>query len=431
MKNFALSLVSISIVISFSCSSIKNSGKGYDEVYDDPIELRKLQLAAQKKAQEEMEQKEKEWYARKEKEMSLDPKYNDREFSYEDYYDYEYASRLKRFHQFNPGLSYYDDWYTNQWFYNPCSCAWNQSIYSPFWYNGMNCWNMGWNTPMFIGNYGPGAGWNYGISLGWGWGNTGFWNNPWYWNYPYYGWGWNYPYGGWAWNNPYWNYAYYNPYDVNTYHYGPRGFSGGSNSTIRSYAGMTIGEAEKNLESGRLGRPTGEKDITSGKFQTFQEHFTLTDHPGIKENPRPFNSNSISGFDPNPLKNQAISSTDPYHIMDNPIPRNGLISKIYAEQYSADNVSWNSTPIKGINSSFNISENQNVNVMNPSGSGRPGIQSLPVKIKNISGSEENLPFKSESIKPERNSGLFRNLSPSDIKISTPRHSGGGINIRPR
>ena len=56
--------------------------------------------------------------AQKEKD-DANPYYKDREFKYDDYYDYEYATRVRRFNNRIDGLSYYDNYYTNSYWYNP------------------------------------------------------------------------------------------------------------------------------------------------------------------------------------------------------------------------------------------------------------------------------------------------------------------------
>lgn len=412
------------LMVLFSCAGLKKSAAGYDEVYDDPIELRKQQLAAQKKQEEEKERQRKEWYAQKENELNSDSRYSDREFSAEDYYDYEYASRLKRFHSNNPGLSYYDDWYTNQWYYNPYPCSWSNSIYAPG-FNSCCCnsWNAGWNTPGVWGLYSPGFGWNYGFSYGIGWGYQPYWNSPfynsWYWNNPWYwnNWGWGSYYG-----NPYWNYLYYNPYDVNTYHYGPRGNAGGSNSPIRSYAGMPLGEAEKNLEGGRMGFSQNNEPQ---KFQSFQEYFTLKDHPDVMINPkstgpvRDFTSDNMPSANQN-LNSKGGLNADPVNNVV--VPRNGIRSKIYATEYASENINLNQ-PGGG----RNLNQGQTFNI--ESGQGNPvrsGNNSAPLKGRNLSGGEDAAP-----VRLEKSGGGIRGGSPSNINISVPRGSGGGVNIRPR
>jgi len=140
----------------------------------------------------------------------------------DDYYDYAYTSRLRRF--YHPyGWGYYDSYYTNMYWYDYNPVSWGISIYS-----GYNWWAPSWYY------YSPFT-WGFNISFGWphysGWGFQPYW----YWNSPYYSpyysyWN-GYNQGYW---NGYWNgyYSslygspyYYNSFDYNSfnnYYYGPR-----------------------------------------------------------------------------------------------------------------------------------------------------------------------------------------------------------------
>lgn len=171
--------------------------------------------------------------------------YDDDTYNNDDYYDYAYAVRIKRFHQPYIGIGYYDDYYTNLYWYNHNPYCWGTSIYS-----GYNWWGV----PSF------GFGWS------WGWGSIG-----WNWGFPYsgyygYGYGYGYPYWGggsyWAgYNHGYWNgywngyYAgnYYNSYDVNSHYYGPRHNRGSSNGAYNNSNGSFGSLYESKLNSRRIG----------------------------------------------------------------------------------------------------------------------------------------------------------------------------------
>ncbi len=90
---------------------------------------------------------------------------------YGDYNDYSYTSRIRRF--YDPCYSsYYCDYYTNPYAYDP-------------YYYGSN--------------------WSLSIGFGWGWGSYGFsWGYPYYYN-PYYSWG----YPSYGWYDPWFGYPYY------------------------------------------------------------------------------------------------------------------------------------------------------------------------------------------------------------------------------
>ncbi|MFL5751996.1 MAG: hypothetical protein ACJ76F_01210 [Bacteroidia bacterium] len=180
------------------------------------------------------------------------PYYKDKDFNYDDYYDNEYASRVKRFHSPMYGVGYYDTYYTNSYFYNQNPYQYGVSIY-----NGYNFWpsynnysyvsNYNWggyygcgsnyNYNPYTGYYGPGYGSGYGyMNSGFGYSNFG---NNWCgnnWNNPYGGFGYN-PYSmgyGNGFNNGF-NSGYYsaysNHYDHNSsVYYGPRASHSGNNN---------------------------------------------------------------------------------------------------------------------------------------------------------------------------------------------------------
>lgn len=154
--------------------------------------------------------------------------------------DYEYAERIRRFH--NPRYTItiadpgYDDIYfldNNYWnvymdgMYATITPTWNNPyywnyMYSPFSYSSW-AWRYNWGYPYWGSYYGWGGWYDpwyspwYGGYYGWygGWYNP--WYSPWYsgyygWGYSYYGWG--YPYYGGYYGYPYYGgyygYGYYN-----------------------------------------------------------------------------------------------------------------------------------------------------------------------------------------------------------------------------
>lgn len=158
----------------------------------------------------------------------------------DDYYDYEYSSRLRRFHQPNLRYNYYDDYYTNSYWYSYDPYSYGTSIYL-----GYN-----WYWPHYS-YFRPGWDWSYGIGFGWGMplGYCGW--DPFYSSY--------YPYWyGYGYHNSYWHnnydyaYYYYNSHDKggsNNYHHGGRG-------PISSYANKT---SAKNYSSAENSMSFGDK----------------------------------------------------------------------------------------------------------------------------------------------------------------------------
>ena len=180
--------------------------------------------------------------------------YYGNDFVYDDYYDYAYSSRIRRFHNSYYNYGYYDDYYTNYYWYD----------YNP--------WNFG--TSIYFG-----YSWWPSYYYGWG-GNYNCWNNyswypyhgyPSYYNYPYYGYwggyGWGYNNGYWdgytngywdGYNDGYWagNYGgnyYYNSYDDNSYYYGPRNDIGTSSNIGGNSRDWSFAEKYETANASQLG----------------------------------------------------------------------------------------------------------------------------------------------------------------------------------
>lgn len=271
MKNviFILSVIVISVLT--SCSTQSKLASYNDDVYANPSEDRKeeARLAAIKKQQQEEAYKRyndslSQAKAEQKAKDDANPYYKDREFKYDDYYDYEYATRIKRFDNQIYGLGYYDNYYTNSYWYNQNPYYYGTSVYNGYcwWGNGYNMYSYNPSLNFYYNN-----GWyssypSYGY-MGYNpynnWGNSywqGYYNgfNNGYHNGYYNGWN-GYPYYGYGYNtiNPYGNYygygsgynngngwGYYNSYDNNSgYTYGPRSSHGGGNSERTSSAGMS------------------------------------------------------------------------------------------------------------------------------------------------------------------------------------------------
>jgi hypothetical protein len=143
--------------------------------------------------------------------------YYDEPFEYDDYYDYEYAARLRRFHNNVGYYGYYDNYYTNTYYYTYDPYYYGTSVYM-----GYNFWGPSYA----VYSYNPGFYW---------YSNYGWCNDPWYNPYGYNPYMNGYSYGYYnGYNNGYWNgyyngyyhspqNNYFNSYDNNSYYYGPRG----------------------------------------------------------------------------------------------------------------------------------------------------------------------------------------------------------------
>jgi len=229
--------------------------------------------------------------------------YYEDDYDMDDYYDYMYASRIRRFNRPNAGFGYYDPFFTNAYWYTYDPFLFGNSIYSSYsFFNPYVPW--GWNSPGFNVGWNTWSGWN----VGFGWNSWGYnpyaFNNPWRWN----SWGYNpyspfaynpffcspYSYGagymngfnngfayGMMMNSMYNNPVYYNSYDQNTYNFGNSvnygantgavgsgsGFSG--MSSLSSSLGDKIGTNYQVADGGKVtGTLAGGKPTNAGNTST-------------------------------------------------------------------------------------------------------------------------------------------------------------------
>lgn len=113
---------------------------------------------------------------------------------FDDYNDYAYSARIKRFHDSEKDATYFDETYTDPSNYDS---TYPEETSSP-------------DVNLYFGaGFGSFYGPSFSFGLGWG-------CDPWYWNS---GWGWGYPYFDWFWGYNYWWYNPY-PYYWNSYSYG-------------------------------------------------------------------------------------------------------------------------------------------------------------------------------------------------------------------
>jgi hypothetical protein len=316
MKKLGLAVCALSVLLS-ACNSSKIMSYS-DDVYANPSEEKRLAaVAAVEKAKKEAEEKQKVEDARLAQKAKDDanPYYKDPEYSQDDYYDYEYASRVRRFHQPVSGTGYYDNWYTNSYWYNNNPSFYGNSIYAnPTWammpsaqfgyYNngwGMgygNGWGTTWNNGWNNSYYGYNNGWNNGWNSPWNCPSSAYWmgynqgyNNGWY-GQPY-GWGNSWNNGGWGngWNNGGW--GYYNSFDVNSgySHVGPRGSMTGGNNARSSYGGMSYSEAQSSsrayFESVVAAQANTPKFEETARPRKVRETNTTTSVPSSQETANP------------------------------------------------------------------------------------------------------------------------------------------------
>jgi len=298
MKTLYNVVLASALIAGFSsCSSFKDLSKqkNGDDLYFSMKDAKKERAAEKKRKEEEAKRKEEEARQRQIQEnnakaMATSPgtDYYNEPFDYDDYYDYEYAARLRRFNHPVAGNGYYDNYYTNSYYYNqnpyyygtsvynsyswwgPSSYAYNYCPSSYFYYNS----GWPWGTGMYYGNpynngfnqfgyYDPwmNGGWGYNPYYSYGPGWNGGWYGPMtpiyanYWGGPLLGWSngnGGFGYGGFGNNNNY----YFNSFDQNSYYYGPRRTATSTDGRPVGSGGPAFGErfasniaAENNLSS--------------------------------------------------------------------------------------------------------------------------------------------------------------------------------------
>lgn len=329
------------VLLSSSCVAQKRGTNTYnDDVYANPKEDRIAEAHAAELKKQEQQAIDKRYndsiakvkQVQKEKDDS-NPDYKDREFKYDDYYDYEYATRVRRFNNRIDGLSYYDNYYTNSYWYNPNPYNYGVSVY-----NGYSWWGSSYNSYSynpsvnFYSNWGWGCNNNYGYNgynpymAGYAHGyNNGF-NNGYFGNYYGYGnpygfgnsYGYNgfgnpYGYGGYGYGNSYNGWGYYNSQDLNSnYTYGPRTSHGGGNSRRTSNPGVN---ADRDSYSQKYINAINEQQIRTTKFSE-------PENPRIKSYNEPIRVNN----DGTPIKTGGIKQ--PHSNDDTPIRGNNPIRTI-------------------------------------------------------------------------------------------------------
>jgi len=398
-----------------------------DDIYANPSEEKKLaKLAAAeqaKKAAEEKQKQEEAALAQKAKD-DANPYYKDPQYNSDDYYDYKYASKIRRFSNPINGAGYYNNYYTNSYMYNQNPAMYGSSIYSSYNYN------MPSNQ---FNNYSNGL----SIMFGVGYGNSYGGYNPYYGSYNpyysnnYYGYGYNmyggynpysYGYDPFAYNpyNPYgcgmgyspygmgynngfsygYNMGYYNAYDPNSSYssnasYGPRGNNGGGNSSRQTSAGMLVPE-----ENG-------------SRMQFIKEVATIQESaPKFIDVPRKvYNTNGSENFgggqsnSSEPIKTRTSYANDNYQNNSSntnsaPKKEDSFWPKVFTDNQ-------NSNPGRTTNSSSENPRNENTK---------------PEKIRSSQFENNN----NSSFERSNNSGNSNNGAGS----SSPRGGGGGSN-RPR
>ena len=211
MKPIQLLFLSLLFIFS-SCITIETTSSGFkDEIYYTADQYSQV---AEKEEQEQQSFEEDQVQDSDDNEEN----YYD-EYSSDDYYDYGYSVRLRRFHGPTFGFSYYNNYYTNSFWYSgyPAHCG--VSIYY-----GYNFWNPHYYDPFY--SYYAYSPYHY---------------NPFYYNHFYPHHHYHHHHGGIYACNSY--PTYYNSYDNNSIYYGPRETY--KNKTPETFANRYISQIKK------------------------------------------------------------------------------------------------------------------------------------------------------------------------------------------
>ena len=133
-----LTKLSAVVILLSSCTSMQQTAStNSDDVYasskDKPVvnEYNSVATPAQSNSEEYKQQTPNSTAVEQDEKGNtyITNKYYDSDFDYDDYYDYEYAVRMKRFYHPASSYGYYDNYYTNSYWYSGNPFHWGLSIY--------------------------------------------------------------------------------------------------------------------------------------------------------------------------------------------------------------------------------------------------------------------------------------------------------------
>lgn len=163
----------------------------------------------------------------------------------DDYYDYSYSSRLRRFHtDVSLGFGYYDPYFTNMYWYDYYPASWGISIYM-----GYNWW---WPNYYYRPYYYSPYWYDYGFRYGWGW----------------YG-----PYYPCACCNP-WYHPHHHGYEPINYYHNHRDPNHAYYYGHRNNIGPSVGNGDR----GELPNGRGNLGVGQGNTET-NNHYSVTSSP--------------------------------------------------------------------------------------------------------------------------------------------------------
>ncbi|MDR1847981.1 MAG: hypothetical protein LBR17_07715 [Bacteroidales bacterium] len=340
---------------------------GYDDVYASPSERnsRQVNVIQRQEAQPYADpayQKTTEVYVDTINTDSADMEQaNDYSYNEDDYYDYAYTARIRRFHRPYLMYDYYDDYYTNLYWYT----------YDP-WY---------WGTSIYLGYH-----WWYPSYYSYYWGYSPYW----YGYYPYYGYHnhyWGHHHGGHHGHN---TISYYNSHDRNSNFYrseritiGSKSNNGriasqstfgeryntrfGSTSTTRkplitTDRGNTLSKQPLNTNTNRLQKPVQNRRLTTGGTTTVTRNNqsvnnnmrTTAPNSTISRNNRTYTPPSVRQPRTTSEFNRRQSTTRQSNTFNNRSTTTSSQRSISVPQRNNRNSSSFSTPSRSSNNSSSI-----------------------------------------------------------------------------
>lgn len=334
--------------------------------------------------------------------------YVDPDFDPKNMSDYEYSSRIRRFHT-DSDFGYYDPYFTNMGYYNPYPGNFGTSIYSDMYGFGSPYGNGG------FGNGGFGNGWNSSMGWnswsGWSYGLGYSWGNPYgsiYGYNPYNTWNpWN-PFG--SFGNPYCP-NYFNSYDVNSYVYAPRG------QTQPNQAGYVQNAYQGAIKSGTITPPAVDDLIASRGPAIGVERTFKNDRP------------KVVSSSPTSEKPRTIESS---------VNRSGQVQKNSTDKLVSRDIQTRANSYYRQIERFSRSQNDYQNRSGNPGT-RPQTNSFFERLEQFGQQLNGETFQNnsrgwgESPSLNRNQGgntpSFRSTSPSQKSSSPSYYRSGGSNGR--
>ncbi|MCP4553079.1 MAG: hypothetical protein GY834_13815 [Bacteroidetes bacterium] len=270
-----LALFSIPILFLSACSTTYYSSIPYDDIYYNGQD----QVIANNSNYNEMEVYEDEYdseYTEEDSQEIYQEEYPEYFNDSDAYYNFLFSARLRRFHRPYYSFGYYNNYFTNMYWYESNPYAWGSSIYL----------NTGWMLPYeyagWSGNFYRNYGWGFsGYGMGWPYYNHGW---P---DYGHYGFG----FGGYT---PYYGYGngyYYNSLDRYSYYYR-------NNDRHRPTLGRTYNRPNRSQNS--FGEMYEQRTMASR-----QDRSKINNQRGDQRNTKSFGNKSLSSGTPDTGRNRS------------------------------------------------------------------------------------------------------------------------------